>query len=428
MKRIIVLLCCFPLFNLVHGQNLRLTLEEAINYALQKNYSQQSLSIDRQIEQTVLDQSKLELLPDLKANLSHGLSNTPEPGNSWNGNYALSASLSLFEGGKNMNAIKLNKLSLSQADSKIAQAQNTLASDVIQLFLEVIMNEELYSYLQVVEKTSTEQMLQGEIKYKNGKILESDYLLLKAQASTDHYNVVNTQVSRDNSMLRLKSLLSMNENEPLEIVTPDLDRLTTGDSLPSVTEVISRTFEWFPDLQIARLDQEISSLNIKQAQSAYYPTLSLGGSIGSNYLSGGSNYGRQLGDKFNQQVSITLSVPLWDKGRTRSQVRQSAYRLEQSKLSRANTELQLRHQLEQEYNTVKANLQKYQASSERAEAYKESAAAYRVQFQLGQITVVDMLQQETNYLSALNDCIQNKYTYLLNRKLIDVYMGVKIEL
>ncbi|MEG0500527.1 MAG: TolC family protein, partial [Rikenellaceae bacterium] len=100
----------------------------------------------------------------------------------------------------------------------------------------------------------------------------------------------------------------------------------------------------------------------------------------------------------------------------------------QSKLAQSNTELQLRQQLEQEYNTVMTGYQKYLTSNERAEAYRQSAAAYRQQYEHGQITVVEMLQQETNYLSALNDYIQNKYTYLLNRKLVDVYMGVQITL
>lgn len=427
-RLILIMFCCFPLLSFAQGKNIKLNLEEAVKYAIEKNFNQQSLALDKQIDQEVLDQSKLELLPDLNASLGHNYTNSKAVKNSWNGNYAISSSVALYQGGKNMNSIKLNKLALSQADSNIAQAQNNLAINVIKAFLEVVMNDELYNYLIVVANSSREQMLQGEIKFKNGQILESDYLLLKAQHTTDNFNVINTRTSRENSILNLKSLLSMSENDKLEISVPASDRLNITNDVPSLDEIIKRTFEWFPDLQIALQNIEISELNIKYNRASGLPSVSLNGAVGTGYLSGGDSYGSQFENKFNQQVGITLSVPIWNKGRTKSQVRQASYRLEQSKLAKSNTELELRQQLEKEYNTVLNGYEKYLASNERADAYRQSADAYRKQYEQGLITVVDMIQQETNYLSALNDYIQNKYSYILNRKLIDVYMGVNITL
>lgn len=409
------------------AQTTELTLEEAVNYALKHSFSQQTLAFDKRIEECTLNQSKLELLPDLNAALTQDFSNSDAAKNNWNGNYNLSTSVMLYQGGKNMNAIKLNKLFVNQSDSKIAQAQNNLATQVIQAFLEIIMNEELYDYLQVVAKTSTQQMQEGEIKYKNGQILQSDYLLLKAQAATDNYNIVNTKIARDNSILKLKTLLSMDETKTPEVIAPTHDQLTELN-IPSLNELIKRTFEWFPDLEIARQNITISELNIKQARTSGIPSLSLGGSLGTGYNRGAGEFGTQLDNRFNQRAGVTLSVPLWNKGRTKSQIRQASFRLEQSKLQQSATTLELRQQLEKEYNNVTSGYQKYQTSAERSEAYRQSAAAYRKQYEQGEITVVEMLQQETNYLTALNDYIQNKYSYILNRKILDVYMGVKIAL
>lgn len=427
MKRFILLTLCFSYMLSAEAQTIKLTLEEAINYALRHNFAQQSMLLDKRIEENTLEQSKLELLPDLNAGLTQNFSNSESAKNNWNGNYNLSASVMLYQGGKNMNAIKLNKLFVSQSDTKISQAQNDLATQVIQAFLEVIMNEELYGYLQLVAKTSTQQMKEGAIKCENGQILKSDYLLLKAQAATDRYNVVNTKTSRDNSLLKLKTLLSMDEKQTPEVVAPTYDQLTELN-VPSLAELIERTFEWFPDLEIARQNITISELNIKQARTSGIPSLSLGGSLASGYNSGAGGYTKQLDNRFNQQAGVTLSIPIWNKGRTKSQVRQASFQLKQSKLQQSSTQLELRQQLEQEYNSVTSGYLKYQTSAERSEAYRQSAEAYRKQYEQGEITVVEMLQQETNYLSALNDYIQNKYSYMLNRKILDVYMGVKITL
>ena len=47
-------------------------------------------------------------------------------------------------------------------------------------------------------------------------------------------------------------------------------------------------------------------------------------------------------------------------------------------------------------------------------------------FSAGSITAVELLQQQNNYISAMNDYIQSKYTFMLQRKVLDVYMGEEI--
>jgi len=41
---------------------------------------------------------------------------------------------------------------------------------------------------------------------------------------------------------------------------------------------------------------------------------------------------------------------------------------------------------------------------------------------------VELLQQQNNYLNALNSYIQNKYSLLMKRKILDIYMGKNITL
>jgi outer membrane protein TolC len=70
----------------------------------------------------------------------------------------------------------------------------------------------------------------------------------------------------------------------------------------------------------------------------------------------------------------------------------------------------------------------YKVSQLKEEAYGKSFNAYNTQYQHGVITTVELLQQQNNYLNALNSYIQNKYSLLMKRKILDIYMGKKIEL
>lgn len=397
------------------------TLKEAIDYALVENYGQQILHISREGSLEEVAQSKRDLLPDLQGSVSQSYSN-----NGNNGSYNLNTSLALWKGGQQMNAIKRAKVTYRQSDSKIAQAQNELMINIIQAYLSVIMNKELLEHQKSVAAISKEMMHQGEIRYKAGEILESDYLLLQAQYTSDSYALTNSEINRNNALLDLKKLLCINPDTPVKVEHPQSFSLEAL-ALPPLNTVIEQTLAWLPDLQITSRNIDLAELDVKIAKGGYSPTLSLNGSIGTNYNgSGEGNWSSQFGDNQTQQISLSLAVPLWNKGKTRSNVKQANFRLQQAKLEDAQAELNLVTSLEKEYLNVVSLSEKYQAAKISNEAYAENFRVFTTKFDKGAVSTTDLLQQQNSYLNALNNYIQSKYSYWFNRKMIDVYMGNEI--
>lgn len=407
-----------------------LSLEESVNYALRNNTNQKVLGIEKLSSVEKYNQSKRDLLPGLSLSVSQALNNSqadPGGGTSASGNLGINSQMTLYNGSQNWNSIRASRLEAVQQDSKIAQAQNDLTIKVIESFLNVLMNDELLKYQQEVEKTSSEQVNQGAAQYKAGQILESDYLLLESQFATDKYNVINTEINRNNSLLQLKNYLSLDPSVELTIVPPDTAVSNTDLELPSFDKVIEETLGWLPDIQISLQNIELAALQTKICKGAYLPAISLGASAGTGYNGGTPSLNTQLGNGMNEQVSLTLSVPIWNKGKTKSNIKLNKYYEAQTLLQAQQTEYDVRQQLEQEYQNVISAHNRFLASTAKHFAQGEVFRTYGVQFVAGSITAVELLQQQTNYLSALNDYIQNKYSYILNRKVIDVYMGMKIK-
>jgi outer membrane protein len=280
----------------------------------------------------------------------------------------------------------------------------------------------------VVLKTSEENLNQGKETFKVGKILESDYMLLESQYASDKYNVVNTEINRNNSILALKILLSVAPEEAFRVIPPDTAKIYDISDLPGMEYVMEKTLAWFPDLQISRQNIDLATLNVELAQASYSPTVSLSGSLGTGYSNGNGGFGTQLGDRLNESLSIGVSIPIFNRNQTKTQVLQSKYSLKKAELTAKQTELDVKQKIEQEYQTVVAAYNKYIASTVKERAYSESFRVYGVQYSEGSITTVDLLQQQSNYLSALNEYLQNKYSFILNRKILDVYMGMPIQL
>jgi outer membrane protein len=405
----------------------RFTLEDCLNYASGNNYSLQSMKLSEETAADAYQQSKMERLPSLSASAGENLSDSRDSPASFSGSYSLSASMTLYQGGNINRTIEQNKLKKEMSSVQTSQYENALIIEILQTFLTAIGNDELLKYQDAVVRASEEQLKQGKEQFQYGKILESDYLLLEAQYANDRNNVTNTQISRDNSLLALKKLLSMSATENLQLVPPDTASIGAMAILPPVDQVVESAVQTLPELKISSYSVDIAKLNLNMSRANYLPTISLNGSIGTAHTDF-PHYGTQLSNRLNEQIGVSLSIPIYDNRRTKSKITQSRIALRQAELDRRQTELDVRQTVTVEYQSVVSAANKYQTATIRQNAYSKTFDVYRAQFEAGSITAVDLLQQQNNYISALNDYIQSKYEFILKRKILDVYMGIQVKI
>jgi outer membrane protein len=365
----------------------------------------------------------MERLPDLSANVGESLNYSKSNNAAWNGNYGINSSITLYQGGGISENIKKSKLSAEQTRYLTKQYDNELTIQVLQAFLSALGNEELLKYQQAVLKSSEEQVKLGSERFRLGEILESDYLLLQSQFASDKNNIAETIIQRENSLLALKSLLSIEPLQALEIVYPNAESIEWMTLLPNEETVLASALANLPDLHISRYNVDIAGAAEKIAKSGYYPTVSLAGGIGSGHWDGVSRFGTQLSDRFTAQAGVTVNIPIFDRNRTKSNVTQSRITLKQAELEEKQTELSLQQTILQEYHNVVLSRNSFETSTVKEKAYSASFATYRKQYDAGSITTVELLQQQNNYINALNEYIQDKYSFMLKRKILDVYMG-----
>ena len=428
-------ICCLFLssFSYVAAQDTtkvdyRFSLEDCITYAFSNSYTRQSMKLSEQSAKEVYDLSKYQRYPNLTASLSEGLNHSNGSSANWNGSYGLNSNVTLYQGGAITGAIEQNKLQANQTILQTQQYDQNLVVQILQSFLSVLGNQELLKYQEAVVTTSAEQLAQGEAQWKAGSIMESDYLLLSAQDANAKSNVVNTKIAITNSLISLKSLLSMDPMANLAIVYPNDQEIDALALLPTQADALQKFLITSPTLKLSQSSIEIANNSLLLARSGYYPTLSLGGSIGTSHSPNYTGFGSQLSNNFNQHIGLTLSIPIFDNFKTKSQVMQSKIALQQAEINKKDQQLSLSQTLIQEYQNVISFYTQYKANNISQDAYYKTYLAYKAKFNAGAATVVDLLQQQNNYLNALSGFIQSKYGFLLNRKILDVYMGEEIRL
>lgn len=430
-RRITILFLFFLLACSVMAQDsksYRFTLEDCLRFAAANNYERKSLELAGNSLETTYEQSKQQRLPNLSASVGQNLSNN-ENGWSTSGNLGVGSSVTIYQGGNINNTIEQSRLNVERNEVQLERYDNQLATQILQSFITILGNQELLNYQLEVLNTSREQVKQGRVRHNVGTILESDLLLLEAQYYSDSNNVVDTRINIENNLLDLKVLLSMNPTDDLEIVTPNTDNLDDlKDSLPSEEETVNLAMEYMPDLRMSDYDIRLAEKSVDMARGNYFPSISANANVGMSVLSFDSDGNSKWYGKPTESAGISMSIPIYSRGQTKANVKKSRIALEQAQLDYEQSVLAVRQTVVQAYRNVISAYNAYKVSQVKENAYSKSFNAYNIQYQYGAITTVELLQQQNNYLNALNSYIQNKYSLLMKRKILDVYMGKQIEL
>jgi outer membrane protein len=295
------------------------------------------------------------------------------------------------------------------------------------------MNEELLGYQQQVLTASREQMEQGRQQLDVGQILESDYKMLQAQYTSDLYNIENTKNNIQANYLTLKNLLSMNPSTEISITLPDSATLFKSLELPSLQELIERSTNYLPELKMSENDITSAEYDVKIQKANYYPTLTANASIstgynGSNLTAPNTAWGTQLWHGLGENIGLSLNIPIYQRGTVRNNVKMAEYRVEQLELEQKETEYSVNQELQQSYLDVMSSQNDFIAAEAKTDAYLANYKTYNLRFKYGSVTAVDLIQQQTNYLNQLYNYMQAKYSYVLKRKILDVYMGIPVTL
>ena len=409
-------------------QSYRFTLEDCLRFAMANSYERKSMELTGKSLETSYEQSKQQRLPSVSASVGQNFSNN-ENGWSTLGNVGVGSSVTIYQGGNINNTIEQNRLNVERNEVQLQRYDNQLTLQILQSFLTILGNQELVSYQQEVLKTSREQLKQGQARHRLGTILESDLLLLEAQYYSDSNNVVDTRINIENNLLDLKVLLSMNPSDDLEIVAPNTDDLEMlKATLPTEEEAVNLAMETMPDLRLSDYDIRLAEKSVDLARGNYFPSISANANVGMGILSYDSEGNSKWYGTPTESLGVSMSVPIYSRGQTKTNVKKSRIALEQAQLDYEQSTLTVRQTVAQAYRNVVSAYNAYQVSQVKENAYNKSFNAYNMQYQYGNITTVELLQQQNNYLNALNSYIQNKYSLLMKRKVLDVYMGKNITL
>ena len=413
-------------------------LQRCIAHAIEHNLSIKQKEAAREQSKVELNTSQWSRLPNLNGNVGQSFNfgralqsdNTYGNRNTQNTNFSLGTNIPLFTGMQIPNSIALSKLNLKAATEDLNKAKEDISIQVASYFLQVLFNEELVKVARNQVKLSQEQLDKKVAFFKNGKASEAEVLEAKSRVAQDELSMVQAENNHQLALLDLSQLLELPSPEGFQISVPNIDNFSAHLTLPE--EVYALAMMNKPAIKAAQYRMQGAEKSIKIAQSAYYPQLSFGAGIGTNYyrLSGIQNadFGTQWEQNMNKYLQFSLSIPLFNRFQTRNRVKSAriqhqalSWQLEESKKA-------LYKEIQQAYYNALASESKYKSSLSASESAEASFKLMSEKYANGKASATEYNEMRTVWMKSLSDGIQAKYEFIYRSKILDFYKGIPLTL
>ncbi len=442
MKRnvfLLVLITCFFVGNSYAQEKKQWTLKECIDYALQNNISLKKTNIQKKSSHEDLLQSQAALLPSLSASTSHSVAYTPWPetGRStvangyavssvdkvyYNGSYGVNGNWTVWNGGRNTNTVKLNKLTEEQAELDSAEIANQLQEQIAQLYVQILYSEEAIKVNEQTAETTRKNEERGKTMVEVGKMSKADLAQLTAQRAQAEYNIVEAQSNLKNFKRQLKQILQITDNQEFDVAIPATTDEMALQLIPSLNEVYTSALAIRPEIRNVMLGIESSDLSIKIAKAGKLPQIGLNAGFSTNTTSMSDNaWGTQLKSNVNLGAGVSISIPLYDQRQTKSQVNKALLQKENYMLDLKDKQTTLYSSIENYWLQAVNNQDKFKAAKISTESQQTSFELLSEQFRLGLKNIIELMTGADNLRAAQQNELQSKYLAILNIEMLKFY-------
>lgn len=453
------------------------SLQQCIEYAKENNIAIKQAQANVRTTQLAEQQAKASRLPGVSANINVGeqFGRTIDPttnqfstvATSFN-SLSLNAGLSLFNGGLINHSIKQAKWNVKATTADAEQLTNTLGLQIASAYLSILLGEEQLEnankrIAQVQEQLNTTQKL-----IDAGTLPAADKFTVLAQLAQAEQAAVQARNSVEISYLTLKQLLQLEPDYNLRIEKPNV--LIPADADPStftLTPLYEVATGTQPSIQAVAYRVKSAEEGIFMAKAAYYPSVSAFANLNSSYSSqlrdfnnpilgdlklgnpitvnvNGQDvtlrqyeysvtfpklgYFDQLRNNFGQGIGASISVPVYQNGRTRLNVERARLGLLTAQMQQIQTQQTLK-------NDIQTAIANARAARLTLEAARKTFEATDVAFQntvkrhaLGTVNTLDLTTARNNRDIAEVDMVVAKYDYIFKLKILDFYLGKPLKM
>jgi adhesin transport system outer membrane protein len=375
------------------------TLEEAVAQALSSSPEvARAVNALRAREQEVAG-AQAGYRPTVDLSAGYGYEYTDSPGTRAagddaveldRGEFGVSATQLLFDGYGTKSEIERQEARRASAAGDVKAIAEAIAADAAIAYVDLLRFTELESLSE--ESLQVHLRIQDQIRLRSdaGVGRRADLDQVDSRVALAEANLVAAQVNRLDAETTYRRVIGQLPGGGLM-----MPQVRAGELPGSLEEAITLANAANPQLEVAGADIAAAEALHRAARQEYYPrvTLELGGNLDNNE-DGVSGYRNDL------SAMLRLRYNLYRGGADTARVREAAYNVNEAKEIRSRTYRQLEEAVRLAWAAYEATARQVPLLEAQVTAAIATREAYEKQFNIGQRTLIDLLNSENEVLDG----------------------------
>jgi outer membrane protein len=426
---------------MLFGQAQSITIEEAIDIALENNYQLKQAENNRDLADTRVRSAQADFLPSLSAGFS-GSRNVGrqfvqedlafEDRTTYGLGGSINASVTIFDGFSNISNLRSAKASRESEELNFQRLKEEITFNTASRFLEVVLNRELLTIAESNLEASRVQLERIAAEVEVGTRPTVDLYNQEAVVANDELSVIQRQNDVEVSTARLIRVM---QDESISMIDPVMPSIEELDLIPleiSLDDMISAALEQRSDLRAQEFDIESNQQNYRIARGQHLPTITASTGINGSYsdqlsdpITGTTvSFGDQFFDQnVRRSMSFSIQIPIFNRWNTRTNIQSARVQLRNSELALENVRFQVTEEVRQAYNDYVSIVKELESTQKALIAAERAYETELQRYQVGSSTLIELNQANANYVQAQGNRVQAIYNFVFQEKLLDYFIG-----
>jgi len=420
------------------------TLKDCIAYAIKHNLKLNDLNYNTESNRESHKQSYRALFPSISANSNYyvlyGRSVDPNnnqivSSNFFSNNYAINADIDIFKGFQKLNTIIATKFLYKAAQEESLQEKYLLAFRIMSAFYDVNFYE---GQLQITSEqlsisTANVNLVKKQIEL--GIKAGADLYEAESVLSGDKLAVIQNKNNLNAAKLKLLQEMNLNSKKNIEINTLDNEIALNQnkETLNDTDSIYNKAMVFIPTIKAQEFRVNAAKKDIAIARGNLYPSLSFSAGYSTGFYETNTDasgkvipFYTQIKDNASQFIGFTLRIPISERWRNRSQIKQQkiAFLKAENNLNIQKQELnKIIQELIHGYN---ATLTEFKQNEQNVKAHLLTFKIAQKKYEKGMISILEMNQSKNLYAKAQNENLQVKLKLKVQQKTLNFYKGLPI--
>jgi len=311
----------------------------------------------------------------------------------YNAPYGAGATISqtLFNGFQTANRTRQAEAQVLAARSTLRVSEQTVLLNAVTAYMNLLRDTAIFDLQRRNVEVLQEQLRQVRDRFNVGEVTRTDVAQSESRLAAGRSQVLSAESNYKTSGAVYRQVIGSNPGK-LTPATP-VDRFTPR----SLNEAVGFASATHPSVTAAEFNVDVAQNQVKVAEGALYPTLSVQGNFTKNYMSSSSLNGIE---SYAASVLGQLSVPLYQGGAEYSAIRQAKETLGQRRLDFDGARDQVRQTVVQTWGQLEAAKATIEATTAQVQAAEIALNGVREEARVGQRTTLDVLNAQQELVNA----------------------------